>query len=271
MTPGAPAVCDGQVFHRRLTPKVHEFRYPVSYAWLDPDEPDDLCRHHRLWSATHTAPVRFRACDYGDGTDRSLAMQVREDLGRVTGHRPDGPIRMLTQLRRCGWLFNPITLYVAWDANGDGPVGAVLEVTNTPWKQRHRYAVGLVQTGWAGDASQFAARVGKQLHVSPFLDEQFDYVVGLSERRSGGIDLVLTIDVVRPGSDDPVVTTRLELAREPASRQSLGRSLTSHVASTHCVSLGIRLQAVRLWLKRVPFVAHPATRVAHPAKRRVES
>jgi hypothetical protein len=261
--PGGPAVCDGHVFHRRLTPKVHEFAYPVSYVWLDPDAPRDLCRHHPLWSASHVAPVHFRSRDYGDRSSVSLGDQVRNTLRPVVGRqqeeRPDLQIRMLTQVRRWGWLFNPITLYVAWDADGEAPVAAVLEVTNTPWKERHQYAVALVATGCAGDTMRFDARVRKVLHVSPFLDEEFDYVIGLSSDVEDTA-LAITIDVVRPGTDEAVLTTRMELAREPASLRSLGTALRRRVAPTHRVSAAIHSQAARLWLMRVPFVAHPRKR-----------
>lgn len=260
MRPGVPAVCDGHVFHRRFTPTVHEFRYPVSYVWLEPDEPDDLCRHHPLWSATHSAPAHFRAHDYGDGSAASLGDQVRSELRLVIGRRPEGQIRMLTQMRRWGWLFNPITMYVAWDTDDKTPVGAVLEVTNTPWKQRHRYAVALVaDESVDGGPARFAARVRKVLHVSPFLDEAFDYVIGLSgDDVADSLDL--TIDVVKPDTDHAVLTTRLQVVRQPASRRSLGTALRRKVAPTHRVSTGIHIQAARLWLKRVPFVAHPRKR-----------
>jgi uncharacterized protein len=258
--PGVAATCDGRVYHRRLSPEVHEFCYPVSYVWLDPDAPGDLCRRHPFWSATRPAPARFRVGDYGDGSNNPLGDQVRDLLQPVTGCRPDGEIRMLTQLRRWGWLFNPITLYVAWNAGADNPVGAVLEVTNTPWKERHRYAVELLSADRAnGDSSRLIARVRKVLHVSPFLDEDFDYVIGLSAGRNN--DLVdLTIDVVRPATERLVLTTRLELERRPATRRSLGQSLRHNVAPTHRVSAGIHAQAIRLWAKRVPVVAHPRKR-----------
>ena len=167
MNPGPAAICEGTVLHRRLTPVRHEFSYPVSYVWLDPDAPDNLCRHHPLWSATRPAPARFRRSDYGDGSVRSLATQVRADLADTLGYGPDGPVRMLTQVRRWGWLFNPITVFLAWDSEADDPVGAVLEVTNTPWKERHRYPVELRPNG----PGSVTARTPKALHVSPFLDE----------------------------------------------------------------------------------------------------
>ena len=256
MTPGAPGACDGRVRHRRLSPAVHEFEYPASYVWLDPDAPDDLCRHHLLWSATHPAPARFRAGDYGDGTRKSLGDQVRDQLFLVTGNRPDGQIRMLTQLRRWGWLFNPLTLYVAWNTDAGDPVGAVLEVTNTPWKERHRYAVELVADRDRGDVSRFTARVRKVLHVSPFLDEEFDYLIALSADRDNE-SLELAIDVTGTDSDDVVLMTALQLHRRPPTRRSLGQSLWHNVAPTHRVSIGIHVQAARLWAKRVPFISHP--------------
>ena len=260
MRPGLPAVCDGHVLHRRLSPKVHEFRHPVSYVWLDPDAPGDLCKHHPLWSAAHASPARFRSLDYGDGSAVSLADQVRDQLTLVIGRRPDGPVRMLTQVRRWGWLFNPITLYVAWDAEAETPIGAVLEGTNTPWKERHRYAVTLLAAEQKDrDATQVTGRTQKVLHVSPFLDEEFDYVIGLlADRHDAWLDLA--IDVVRPDTDHAVLTSRLQLRRVAASRTSLGIALRHNVASTHRVSAGIHAQAARLWAKRVPFVAHPRKR-----------
>lgn len=261
MRPGSPAVCEGWVLHRRLTPAVHDFRHPVSYVWLDPDAPEELCRHHPLWSTTHLAPARFRSSDYGDGSSSSLGTQAREQLGLLTGRVPIGPVRMLTQVRRWGWLFNPITLYVLWDTDMDIPAGAVLEVTNTPWKERHRYAVALAPaSGVDGEGGRLTARVRKVLHVSPFLDEAYDYCVALWVDPAGDATLHLVIDVVAPGTNDAVVTTKLQLEREPASRGSLGRSLMRHVAPTHRVSAGIHAQAVRLWAKRVPFVIHPRKR-----------
>jgi uncharacterized protein len=254
VTPGPAAVCEGTVFHRRATPAEHAFSYPVSYVWLDPDAPDELCRHHPLWSASHAAPARFRSSDYGDGSTRSLATQTRDDVSAVLGRRVDGPVRMLTQVRRWGWLFNPITVFVVWDVDDTGPVAAVLEVTNTPWKERRRYAMALQPTDGA-----FTARVAKSMHVSPFLDESFEYVIRLSDVE-GHFDL--GIDVVRPGSDQPVVATALRVVRRPADRAALTRSLATRFAPTQRVSFGIHAQAARLWAKRVPIVAHPRKRKA---------
>jgi uncharacterized protein len=256
--PGGPALCDGSVFHRRTVPTGHEFRYGVSYVWLDPDDAEALTGAHPLWSATRTAPARFRRSDYGTSATGSLADAARDELAPVLGRRPGGPVRMLTQLRRWGWLFNPITVYLVWDdASGDqrtDPVGLVLEVTNTPWKERHRYALALARDGrWLRSGTD------KQLHVSPFLDEQHRYDVRL---RGSDERLHLRIDVVPEGSDRPILETGLSVDRAPADRGALTAALFRRFASTHRVSLGIHWQALRLWVKRVPFITHPSRRAS---------
>ena len=220
-------------------------------VWIDPDAPDELFGAHPLWSARRPAPARFRESDYGDGSARTLGDQVRDHLSGTLGSRPAGPIRMLTQPRMWGWLFNPITLYVAWDDAEADPVGAVAEVTNTPWKERHHYSFGL-------SAHQGRLRAGfdKRLHVSPFLDETQRYDLRIDA--TGG-QMNMDLDVIEPDGT-LVIATHLALDLNPAERPILSSVLLRHPLSTHRVSLAIHTHAARLWAKGVPFVAHPRRR-----------
>jgi DUF1365 family protein len=261
--PFAPALCAGEVFHRRVHPAVHEFRYPVRFVWFDPDDPAAVADAHPLWSCTRPAPARFRTSDYGDGTDRSLGDQARDLLAPVLGHRPTGPVRMLTQWRRWGWLFNPITIVLVWHDRPDAPSGAVLEVTNTPWKERHRYAVALERRA---DGTLFA-EFGKVLHVSPFLDEDHRY--HLTVGHTGGCDdgtLHVGLDVLSCRTGDLVLATGVQLDRRPVTRRSLGAAIRTDGFPTHRVSAGIHAQAARLW-RRVPFVPHTTKRTTSGTSR----
>ena len=256
MRPGGAAICRGTVLHRRFTPARHEFLSRVSYVWLDPDRPGDLTDAHPLWSSSRPAPARFRRGDYADGGAGSISEGVRDELESALGRRPSGPVRTLTQVRRWGWLFNPITVHVAWDADTDDPVGAVLEVTNTPWKERHRYPIV-----WTREGDWLTASVDKVLHVSPFLDESYRYDV----RFRGDDDAIdLELDVIAScarHNSQSTVHTSLTVGREPATRRALTAALLTPLP-THRVSFGIHWQALQLWLKQVPFVPHPAKRAA---------
>ena len=222
-------------------------------VWIDPDRPDDLFGRHWLASSRHPAPLRYRHDDYGTDEAPVGARAVRADLAAI-GVEADGPIRMLTQPRRWGWLFNPITLYFAWSSDEGHPIGAVVEVTNTPWKERHRYALPLQLEDGA-----VTATFGKTLHVSPFLTLDHNYVMRL---QAGGDRLQIAIDVV--DRDDPAATpalrTKLTVDRLAPTRRRLSRFVLANPLSTHKVSAGIHVNAARLWHRKVPVVAHPNTR-----------
>lgn len=266
---GQPAIGFGTVWHRRNQPATHQFSYRVNQLWLDPDEPQAIFDNHRLWSVDKRRPIRFRAEDYFDGSGGSVGPGIRSLLAPVFGHQPEGPIRMLSQPRTWGWMFNPITVYLAWDAEGAfDPVGAVLEVTNTPWKERVMYPLRLERAG-----ERLTARFTKQLHVSPFLDENYDYVLSVAQQplptrtpTEPGRSLQIGIDVHRPRSnetdrvDDPVVETALDINLHQPTPRTMTRALYRNPVPTHRVSLGIHWQAARLAAKRVPFISHPRKR-----------
>lgn len=248
MIPGPPALCEGTVLHRRVLGAKHHFTYPVSQVWIDPDNPGQMCDLHPAWSHKYPMPARFRRHDYGVEPTGSLAAAAQNELGQQLGHRPQGPVRMLSQIRRWGWLFNPITMFFVWDSQPDRPVGVVLEVTNTPWKERKRYPLIFRSEG-----DSLVAEFDKELHVSPFLGMDYRYRLRVEDQDNS---MAIDIDVIDQ-ADDAVLHTSLRLGRIPATREVLGRSLRDQGFPTHRVSAGIHRQAARLRTKGVPFVSHP--------------
>ena len=71
-----------------------------------------------------------------------LADEVRSLVEARLGRRPSGPIRLLTHLRSWGYVQNPVSFYYCFDTTGRRVESVVAEVTNTPWGDRHCYAVG---------------------------------------------------------------------------------------------------------------------------------
>ncbi len=126
----------GTLRHRRLSPKAHHFTYSVFMARLDLDELDALpsvgVRRNRV------APAAFYDADYLLGTP--LKERVLERLENLTGERPAGRVMLLTQLRYFGFHFNPVNFYYCYDRE-DTLRWVLAEVRNTPWNERHYYAV----------------------------------------------------------------------------------------------------------------------------------
>ena len=89
-----------------------------------------------------------------------------------TGARPQGPIRLLTQLRSFGHCFNPVSFYYCFDAGGERVQAVVAEVTNTPWGERHAY---VIETAQPRHVAVLAGELDKALHVSPFMGMDHRY------------------------------------------------------------------------------------------------
>ena len=130
-----PALYAGTLSHRRTVPVERAFTLPLRRVWVDVDALPGALDGLPLWSARRPAPVWVRRADYGDGGRGPLGAFVRGLVAERTGAAPAGPVRMLTLPRTLGYVFNPLTVYCC-GAPGTPQEKVVLEVTNTPWKER---------------------------------------------------------------------------------------------------------------------------------------
>lgn len=109
--PLASAVYEGWVRHRRHAPRAHAFRYRMAQLYLDLDEIETVFARRWLWSVDRRNLAEFRRHDYLAPHDKPLAEAVRDRVERALGHRPQGPVRLLTHLRYGGYVFNPVSFY----------------------------------------------------------------------------------------------------------------------------------------------------------------
>lgn len=244
---------EGTIGHKRRIDVGHGFSQPIVLAYLDLAELDAAFAAHPLWSTSRPAPVRFRRRDLHGDPAVPLDEAVRSTLAAGLGTAPAGPIRVLTHLRHWAWTFNPISLYFAFDA-ADTRVEAVLaEVTNTPWHERHAYALSAPPPA---EAEATGIRFAKELHVSPFMDLDLDHVLRFSP--PGQERLVVEMDDHRrDDTDELVFSARMVLRRRALDRASMSHVLLHHRLPAHRVSAGIHLNALRLWRKGAPFRRHP--------------
>ncbi len=244
------AVYEGVVRHRRHRPVVHAFEYRVAQLWLDLDELDRVFEGRWLWSSRRAAPARFRREDFLGPPDVPLADAVRARVHDALGRTPDGPVRLLAHLRYFGFVFNPVSFYYCYRADGSTLDTVVAEITNTPWKERHAYVLPVAGAERHGRA--LAWEFDKRFHVSPFMAMDRRYRWRLTPPAD---DLHVHMDVLAGGARDFDATMTLQ--RRPLASASLARVLWRYPAMTAQVVAAIHWQALRLWLKRTPVHDHP--------------
>ncbi|UGB38458.1 DUF1365 domain-containing protein [Frateuria soli] len=249
--PLSSAVYEGIVRHRRREPHAHAFQYRMAQLYLDLDELDRVFAGRWLWSVDRRNLAQFRRGDYLAPDTLPLAEAVRVRVAEATGHRPAGPIRLLTHLRYAGYVFNPVSFYYCHAADGSTLECILAEITNTPWKERHAYVLPVADARRRGRV--LAWSFPKSFHVSPFMPMARDYDWRFT---APGEDLHVHMDVLREGRRE--FDASLALQRRPLTGASLARVLWRYPLMTAQVIGAIHWQALRLWLKRNPVHDHPA-------------
>lgn len=249
------AVYTGWVRHRRHAPVRNAFRYRLYMLYVDLAELPRLFRRIPLWSLGRRNLARFRRADYMGDPRTPLEEAVRDLVEARTGRRPAGPIRMLTQVRTFGYVFNPVTFYYCFDAAGERVETIVTDITNTPWGERFAYVH--TRADDQGRRRRKRYRFPKAFHVSPFMRMAQDYdwsFVDPGER--------IFVHMESRQDAQRMLDATLALRRRPWGARALHRVLLTHPLMTFKVIAAIYWQALRLWWKRCPFVPHPRTRGA---------
>ncbi len=246
----------GHVQHRRYAPKRNDFRYRVYMTFIDLDELPTLFDRFWLWSARQPAIAWFRRKDFHGLSTQSLSDSVRDTVFQHTGHRPTGPIRLLTHLRYFGYSFNPVSFYYVYDAADTQVETIVAEITNTPWKQRHCYVLSTKHQVMTESTNQahnlWQWHFDKQFHVSPFMPMNMRYQWRFSAPRH-----VLHVHMENWQDESKCFDATLALCRQTITSRSLARALLSVPLISLKVTALIYWQAVKLFLKGVPVYTHP--------------
>jgi DUF1365 family protein len=235
VAPAGSAFYEGFVFHRRLVPAEHSFRYPILLALIDLSELPDLLDRHPLWSARRPALAWLRAADLLGGGSSPPADAARELAAERLGRAPGGPVLVLGHPRYFGVGFNPIRIYFLCDQHGRADA-AVAEVTNTPWGERHAYAFARAE----GDL-EIRGSAAKAMRVSPFMGGDQIYECRISQPGQR-----LTVSIRSREAGRIVFEAGLSLSRRPASRAQMSRALIRYPAQTATTLGRIYWQAARL-------------------------
>jgi len=190
-----PEYIAGVTTHTRKGAVRHGFRYGVDYVMIDPEQdqrrPLLFSRNRFNFSAVHDA-------DHGGplGAGRGPAW-ARASL-RAEGLHDEGvDLRLLTQPRFLGYVFNPVSFWLAF--RGQDLVAVIAEVS-TPFHDRHSYLCHL--PNFAPITGESRIEKPKRLHVSPFQDVAGRYQFGFDLRADQ-----IAIRIIHKNGEEGVVAT----------------------------------------------------------------
>lgn len=154
---------EGEVYHKRFIPKLHEFTYPFFLLDIDPTKLATLSSKF----------LNFKAEDHF-GESEDFTKNVDELLEKFEIKRQSvATMRFLTLPRMFNYVFNPISILVLFDADKT-PTQMLVEVHNYNGG-RVVYPVKLAHES----ATKYSGSVFKDMYVSPFLkrDGLYKFVV----------------------------------------------------------------------------------------------
>lgn len=239
-----PLLMTGHSWHGRKGAVENTFRYGVDYVLIDPEAPEEgpslFAREGRSFAA-----VRDRDHGGPPGEGRGAAW-VREVLDAHDLPTP-GRIRLLTQPRILGFVFNPVSFWLCENDQGD-LFCVIAEVTNT-FGDRHSYLCH--NDNLSPISSDVVMSATKVMHVSPFqpVEGRYRFRFDIQPDRIG---IRIDYDTVGGGV---IATLTGQLA--PLTNRGLLTAFVRRPFGSLRVLALIHWQALKLWWKGAPYRTRP--------------
>ena len=240
-------IYNGKVIHKRFKPKKHFFKYNVFSLFLDLSEIKEIDKRISFFSYNKFNLISFYEKDHGQRDGTSLRKWVDEELSKQSINLDGGKVYLFSMPRILGYAFNPLSVFLCY--KNCGTLGAIIyEVKNTHGEQ-HCYTVKVLESEL--ESGTIIHEKEKTFFVSPFIGMEARYRFRIATKDK---QLSFFIRVYSAIGDLMVATLRAEAFQ--LSDWSLLLVFAKAPIMTFKVIFGIHYEALRLWLKRVPFHKH---------------
>jgi DUF1365 family protein len=171
----------------------------------------------------------------------------------------DGEIWLQTFPRLLGYVFNPVSFWFCH--RSDGALRAVLCEVNNTFGERHCYLLDEGQP--IENRMEMTAR--KIFHVSPFCAVEGNYRFQFIRKiRARHEDTLARIDYHT--TDGALLLTNISGSAHELNDRNVMLALLRYPLMNFMVITRIHWQALKLWLKRVPFHSKPSPPIEELSK-----
>lgn len=230
---------EGTVYHKRYTPKVHEFSYPFYLLNIDLSLLDKL--KNRLFSLGGFNLFSFKSQDHF-GKNEDFLQNVDELLEKF-GLSSSENMHFMTLPRVVNFVFNPISVLVLFDKQKATHLFAEVHNYNGG---RVVYPVKLETK----DEKSYEGEVMKEMYVSPFLETKGAYRFFF---RQEGERMSLKVDLYEAG--EKKLTAAFSGSQKPFKTRTVATLFAKHSFLTFWVVTRTLWQTFKLWRKGLMFYA----------------
>jgi DUF1365 family protein len=204
---------------------------------VDLDHLDSL--KSKLFSINRFNLFSFNLKDYGPKDGTNLKSWATNTLSRAGVLNFKGRVTLQTMPRVLGYVFNPVNF---WFCHEDEKLRAVILEVNNTFSETHCYVL-------KGDVGKTKQKLPKIFHVSPFYEVEGHYEFDFTTENQVSIDLI--------NNEQKGFFSSISGEGIPWTDKNLLRIFFRHPMFTMAVVFLIHWQALKLFIKKVPYFSKP--------------
>ncbi len=234
----------GSVFHKRIYPYNHQFKYKTVSALINLDELDIINKLF-LFSVNSFNLFSFFFKDHGERNDNNPKYFILKNITKKFNDRKKYTIYLYCTPSFFGYVFNPISIYLCKDKKNKIRY-VCYEVKNTHHEQ-HCYLIKIKK-----NSEKIYSKLQKKFYVSPFLQMNLKYKFYLFNKKN---IFLLNIDVYK--KNQIILKTGISSKTVALNNMTLIYYFIKNLFFAQKVIILIHYQAIKIFIKQKTFFSKP--------------